>query len=476
MGLETPFHVLLVSFPAQGHVNPLLRLGKRLAAKGLLVTFSTTEIFGREMSKASNDITDQPTPVGDGFIRFEFFNDGIPEDHPQRPSLDFFFPQLELAGRESLPELIKKQSDEGRPVSCLVNNPFIPWVCDVAEELGIPCATLWIQSCALFASFYHYSHRTVAFPSQAEPEIDVRLPGMPVLKHDEISSFLHPSTPYKALANALLGQFKNLSKSFCVLADTFEELERDIIKEVSKFCPVKSIGPLFKDPRSPNDSTNKKADDNDDCIEWLDSKPPLTVVYISFGTIVYLKQEQVDEIAHALLNSGVSFLWVMKPPPAFLGRKLHVLPDGFLERAGDKAKVVKWSPQERVLAHPSVTCFMTHCGWNSTVESLTSGVPVLTFPRWGDQVTNAKFLVDVFGVGVRLSRGEAEDRVVPRDEIEKCLIEATEGEKAGELRRNALKWKSAAEEAVVEGGSSDQNIRDFIEEIGKKSSVDQRQD
>ncbi|PON74706.1 UDP-glucuronosyl/UDP-glucosyltransferase [Parasponia andersonii] len=468
MRIETPVHVLLVSFPGQGHVNPMLRLGKRLAAKGLLITLSTTEYFGLEMRKSTNDITDQPIPVGNGFIRFEFFDDGMPVDEPGRTNLDLYMPKLERVGKESLHKLIEKQSDEGRPVSCLVNNPFIPWVCDVAEDLGIPCATLWVQSCALFASYYHYLHQTVPFPSEAEPEIDVRLPGMPVLKHDEIASFLHPNGQYKILGRVILGQFKNLSKSFCVLADTFEELERDIINEISNFCLVKSIGPLFKDPKSLSDSANNmKADD---CIEWLDSKPPSSVVYISFGTVVYLKQEQVDEIAHALLNSGVSFLWVMKPPPKELEVKLHVLPDGFLEKTGERGKVVDWSSQEKVLAHPSVTCFLTHCGWNSTVEALTSGVPVVTLPQWGDQVTNAKFLVDVFRVGVRLGRGEAENRVFHSVEVEKCLMEATVGEKAAELRRNALKWKTAAEKAVAEGGSSDRNIQDFVEEIRRISN------
>ncbi|PON58075.1 UDP-glucuronosyl/UDP-glucosyltransferase [Trema orientale] len=471
---ETPIHVLLVCFPAQGHINPMLRLGKRLASKGLLVTFSTIEKMGKDMRRSNKAITNEPIPFGEGFIRFEFFEDGLEENDPQRTQYDLYMGLLELGGRESLPKLIKKQSDEGRPVSCMVNNPFTPWVCDVAGELGIPCATLWVQSCALFASFYHYSHQTVPFPTEAEPEIDVRMPSMPVLKYDEISTFLHPTIgPYKIVGKALLGQFSNLSKSFCVLTDTFEELETDIIQEMSKFCPVKPIGPLF---RGPNYSNGKsitgdafKADD--DCMGWLDTRPPATVVYISFGSLVHLEQEQVDEIAHALVNSGVSFLWVVRPPLKESGLKIHVLPEGFLERTRDKGKVVQWSPQERVLAHPSVTCFLTHCGWNSSVETLASGVPVVTFPQWGDQVTNSKFLVDVFGVGVRLSRGVVENRVVQREEIEKCLREATVGEKAAKLKRNALKWKIAAEEAVAEGGSSDRNILEFVEEIRKRSRI-----
>ncbi|KAH7518044.1 putative UDP-glucose glucosyltransferase [Ziziphus jujuba] len=471
MGLQPPIHLFLVCFPAQGHINPMLRLAKRLAAKGLLITFSTTEHAGKDIRQANNIIDDQLTPVGNGFIRFEFFEDDCIEDDPKRRDLDFYVPQLELKGKEFLPETIKRHEKEGRPVFCFVNNPFIPWVCDVAEDLGIPCATLWIQSCAVFSCYYHYFHKTVPFPSELDPSVDVQLPNLPLLEYDEIPSFLHPSSPYKILGTAILGQFKNLSKSFCVLADTFDELEHEIIEGMSKFCKVKTVGPLFKNPKASVSNIRGDMLKADDCLDWLDSKSPGSVVYISFGTIAYIKQEQVEEIAYGLLNSGVSFLWVMKPPDVAFGYDLHVLPDGFMEKIGTRGKIVQWCPQEQVLAHPSVACFLTHCGWNSTVEALTSGVPVLAYPQWGDQVTNAKFLVDVYGVGVRLCRGEAENKVIPRDVIGKALVEATVGKRAVELKENATRWKKAAEEAVAEGGSSDRNIQDFVEEIRKRSGL-----
>uniref|UniRef100_A0A5B7B7K1 Glycosyltransferase n=1 Tax=Davidia involucrata TaxID=16924 RepID=A0A5B7B7K1_DAVIN len=468
MGSESVVHVFLVSFPGQGHVNPLLRLGKRLASKGLYVTFSTPESIGKQMRKASN-ASGEPTPVGDGWIRFEFFEDGWDEDEPRRQDLDQYLPQLELVGKDLLPRMLKKHADEDRPVSCLINNPFIPWVSDVAESLNIPSAMLWVQSCACFSAYYHYYHGMVPFPSETEPEIDVQLPCMPLLKYDEVPSFLYPTTPYPFLRRAILGQYKNLSKPFCILADTFQELEPEIIEYVSKFCPIKPVGPLFKNPKAPNSAVRGDFMTADNCIDWLDSKPPSSVVYISFGSVVYLKQEQVDEIAFGLLNSEVSFLWVMKPPHKDSGYELLVLPEGFLEKAGDRGKVVLWSPQEQVLAHPSVACFVTHCGWGSSMESLSSGMPVVAFPQWGDQVTDAVYLVDVFKMGIRMCRGEAEDRVIPRDEVEKCLREATSGPKAEEMKQNALKWKKTADEAVAEGGSSERNMQAFVDEVRRRS-------
>ncbi|KAJ9175241.1 hypothetical protein P3X46_013815 [Hevea brasiliensis] len=461
-------HVLLVSFPGQGHVNPLLRLGKRLASKGMLVTFSAPEGFGKQMRKANN-ITDQPVPVGDGFIRFEFFEDGWEEDDPRRQYLDQFLSQLELAGKQAIPQMIKKHSEQGHPVSCLINNPFFPWVSDVAESLGLPSAVLWIQSCACFSAYYHYSRRLVPFPTEENPEIDVQLPCMPLLKYDEVPSFLHPSTPYPFLGTAILGQFKNLGKPFCILMETFQELEHDLIEYMSKLCPILPVGPLFKDPKPPTATVRGDFLKADDCIEWLNSKPPSSAVYVSFGSVVSLRQDQLNEIAYGLLNSGVSFLWVFRPPPKDSVFEPVEIPDGLLEKTGDKGKIVQWSPQERVLAHPSVACFVTHCGWNSTMEALSSGMPVVAFPQWGDQVTDAKFLVDVFKVGVRMSRGDSDNKLITRDEVEKCLLEATVGPKAAALKQNALKWKAAAEAAVAEGGSSDRNIQVFVEEVRKKS-------
>ncbi|KAH7833267.1 hypothetical protein Vadar_004673 [Vaccinium darrowii] len=96
-------------------------------------------------------------------------------------------------------------------------------------------------------------------------------------------------------------------------------------------------------------------------------------------------------------------------------------------------------------------------------------MPVVAFPQWGDQVTDAKYLVDVFKVGIRMCRGEADDRVIPRDEVEKCLRDATSGPVAAEMKAKALKWKKAAEDAVAEGGSSERNMQEFVDEVRRRS-------
>nr|BAF75884.1 glucosyltransferase [Dianthus caryophyllus] len=466
-------HVLMISFPGQGHVNPLLRLGKLIASHGFLITFVTYEDFGRGMRASNDSITSEPVPVGDGFIRFEFIDDGLKSDDPVRKDMDKHLQHMESVGRRWVRDALTRMEREARPVSCLINNAFLAWVSDAAEEVGLPSAVLWPQSCASFLIYYYFHHSLTQFPTENSPEIDIEIPTLPLLKWDEIPSFLHPTTPYPYLRRAILEQFKNITKPSSILMDTFYELEKNTIDFTLKLLgqtTVRPIGPLFK--KTVSGSSQIRADSckpDTECLKWLDGQPEHSVVYISMGTVAYLKQEQVDEMAAGLEAAGVSFLWVDKPPPPEHNINPHTIPQDFLDRVGDKGKVISFSPQEQVLAHPALACFMTHCGWNSSMEAITLGVPVIAFPQWGDQVTDAKFLCDVFGMGKLLCRGEHDKKIIPRDEIERCLREATLGPKAAEMKENALKWKVTATEAIADDGSSDLNFRSFVEEIRESS-------
>ncbi|XP_057442604.1 gallate 1-beta-glucosyltransferase-like [Lotus japonicus] len=482
---ESPIHVLLVSFPAQGHISPLLRLGKHLAAKGLFVTFSTTRQKGEEMVVAAAATTTTttatangtsspppPTPIGDGFLQFDLYDDGLPEDHPTRNDLKDYSLQIAEYGKKILPQLIKKHADANRPVSCIINNPFVSWVCEVAAELDIPCAMYWIHACATFVACHHYFQKLTPFPTETEPYLDVQLPTLH-LKYNEVPGFLHPFSPVPFVQTLVTQQFDQLSKIFCIIMDTFEELEQDSFNYLSSDLNIliRPVGPLYKMPLGAaaaenSNSTSKKADDS--IIEWLNSKQKSSVVYICFGTILPLPIEQLGEIAYALLESEVSFLWVLRESHKEEALKTGAFPDGFFEKISERGKVVKWCPQEKVLAHSSVACYFTHCGWNSTLETVSSGVPMLTFSQISDQMTNAKLIVDVFKVGIRVSHhGLSEKKLVKSDEIKRCLVEAMVGPKAEELKRNALKWKDAAAAARARGGSSDRNLDAFVEDIKK---------
>ncbi|CAL9225498.1 unnamed protein product [Arabidopsis halleri] len=233
-------------------------------------------------------------PVGLGFLRFEFFSDGgLTDNDEKRTDFNAFRPHIEAVGKQ----VIKNLRYNKEPVTCLKNNAYVPWVCDVAEELQIPSAVLWVQSCACLSPYYYYHRGLVKFPTKTEPDIDVEIPCLPLLKHDEIPSFLHTSSPYTPYGEVILDQFKRLKneKPFYLFIDTFRELEKDIIDHMSHLCPqaiISHVGPLFK--MAETISSDVKGDISE----------PATNV----------KQEQMEEIAHGVLSSGLSFLWVVRPP------------------------------------------------------------------------------------------------------------------------------------------------------------------
>ncbi|KAJ3703462.1 hypothetical protein LUZ61_007167 [Rhynchospora tenuis] len=346
-------------------------------------------------------------------------------------------------------------------VTYVVNNPFVPWAVDVATDLGIPCAVLWVQSCAVFSTYYHYHHGLEEFPSETNPNISVCLPGIPMMTPEEIPSFLLPSTPYKALTKAILQQFHNIDKVSKVFINSFTELEPEAISAIAKYVHLIPVGPLVEpedESRSALRGDLIKA--TDECLEWLDTQAPKSVIYISLGSVVTLTKEEMAKMAHELMTNGRPFLWVVRPDC-----REH-LPQGFLEEVKGRGMVVGWSPQDSVLNHSSVGCFLTHCGWNSVLETLTTGVSVIAYPQWGDQVTNAKFLVDIYKVGVRLKA------LMERNALHAAIEAVMDGPDAKAIKEQAAKWKEAAKIAVAKGGSSDRNIESFVDEVKKRASGD----
>jgi pathogen-inducible salicylic acid glucosyltransferase len=191
-------------------------------------------------------------------------------------------------------------------------------------------------------------------------------------------------------------------------------------------------------------------------MKWLDTKEIGYVVFASFGSLADLREEQMEELSLGLKNSNCYFLWVVRESEE------KKLPDNFLEETTEKGLVVTWCPQLDVLAHKAIGCFMTHCGWNSTLEALSLGVPMVAMPQWTDQPTNAKFIADVWKVGIRIKLNEK--GIATREEIELCIREVMEGERGKEMKKNSLRWKELAIKAVDEGGSSNKNI-EFVAKL-----------
>lgn len=235
-------------------------------------------------------------------------------------------------------------------------------------------------------------------------------------------------------------------------------------KWLSSHCPLTTIGPaipsMYLDKRIPDDKRygiSLYKPEVESCINWLDDRDSGTVVYVSFGSIDRLSQEYIDEIARGLLQSNYFFLWAIRDC------EREKLSTDFISESSEKGLIVSWCPQLDVLAHKAVGSFMTHCGWNSTLEALSLGVPMVAVPVWFDQPTNGKYIGEVWRVGVRVPIHES--GMVSGEEVAACLMDAMEGDKKEEIRENASKWKELAIEAMGEGGSSDQNINDFLTKL-----------
>lgn len=462
-------HILVVTFTGQGHLNPFLRFAKSIAAKGADVTFSSIADAGhriREATKVSSAATAADgafIPLGAGRIRFEFFSDGWEVGDRRRAEINLYMPQLKEVGSKEVAALIRRQADLGRPVSCVVGNPFVPWVIDVAAGMGIPRAVLWVQSAAVFSAYYHYHQGLAEFPSAARKDVSVVLPGVPTLRWHEVPSFLLPSNPFPSLTVTILNQFSNIKEADWVFLNTFEEIESASIAGITQYLPVIPVGPLVDLPLTDAEAVRGDLWKAADCVGWLDTQAPGSVVYASVGSVVTLSAEMVVELAEGLRGSGQPFLWVVRDDARVL------LPEGFEEEVAGRGLIVQWSPQETVLRHSSTACFLTHCGWNSTLECLTSGVPAIAFPQWGDQVTDAKFLVEVFEMGVHL-RSQPELPAFTREDVQRSVEEVIRGPGAEQLRANAARLKELASGALSRGGSSDRNIQVFVEEIRRRGA------
>ncbi|KAL7219520.1 hypothetical protein ACSBR2_012556 [Camellia fascicularis] len=296
-------------------------------------------------------------------------------------------------------------------------------------------------------------------PVESSP---VSIPGLPLLELKDMPSFSYVHGSYPAYFELVLNQFSNVDKADYVLVNTFYQLEAQVVDSMSKLVsPLMTIGPTI--PSSYLD--NQLENDNDygldlyhldpsACTSRLSTKPKGSVVYVSFGSMADLGEEQMEELAWGLLESNFYFLWVVRDS------EKEKLPTKFKQETLGKGLLVGWCSQLEVLSSESMGCFFSHCGWNSTVEALSLGVPMVAIPQWTDQLTNAKFVQDVWKVGVRVKVDEK--GIVRREEVEACIREVMEGEKGKEMKENAEKWRDAAKQAVSIGGTSNRNIDEFI--------------
>ncbi|KAL6601749.1 hypothetical protein ACP70R_044969 [Stipagrostis hirtigluma subsp. patula] len=444
-------HVLLLPYPSQGHINPLLQFAKRLAAHdGVWCTLAVTRF-----------VAESTRPSTAGSVRIAVFSDGCDGGGPDELGghRGPYFERLASAGAATVDELLASESEQGRPVHVVVYDTFLPWAQGVARRRGAACAAFLTQACAVDVMYTHACAGRIP-PPPVPPEALLELAGLPPqLEPADLPTFLADVNRPPSLLELLTNQFLGLDTVDYVLVNSFYDLEE--ADYLASQWGAKTVGPtvpsVYLDNRLPDDVSygiHLYTPMTAECKAWLDAQAPHSVVYVSFGSIASLSHEQMAEIAEGLYNSNNPFLWVVR------STETKKLPENFADKVKARGLIVPWCSQLEVLAHLSVGCFVTHCGWNSTVEAISAGVPMVAMPHWSDQTTNAKYVQDFWCVGVRVqpdSKG-----VMRREDVEMCVREVMEGEMCKEFKKNALEWRNKAKKAMSEGGSSDVNISDFL--------------
>ncbi|KAF0924224.1 hypothetical protein E2562_009935 [Oryza meyeriana var. granulata] len=460
-----------VLFPSLGvgHLNPTVELAKHLRRRGLGVVVAVI------------DPPDKDATTADAMARLAAANPSITfrllpppsspdaDAHPVRRTLD----TLRLANAV-LRELLRSLP----PVDALLLDMFCVDALDVAAELAIPAYFFFPSPASALAVFLHvpyYYHNVPSFRDMDKAAL-LRFPGMPPIRTVDMLATLHDkeSEPTKIR----LYQFKRMAEGKGVLVNSFDWLERKALKALAagvcvpdKPTPrIYCIGPLV-------DAGNKGGNGSGErhaCLSWLDSQPRQSVVFLCFGSKGAFPAAQLKEIACGLESSGHRFLWAVRNPPEEQSTSLdpdleRLLPTGFLERTKDRGMVVKnWVPQAEVVQHEAVGAFVTHCGWNSTLEAIMSALPMICWPLYAEQASNKVFMVEEVKIAVSLD-GYEEGGLVKAEEVEAKVRLVMETEEGRNLRERLVKTRDMALDAIKEGGSSEVAFDEFMRDLEKNS-------
>ncbi|ESQ34557.1 hypothetical protein EUTSA_v10007489mg [Eutrema salsugineum] len=463
-------HAVCVPFPAQGHINPMMKVAKLLHAKGFHVTFVNTVYNQNRLIRSRGQ------KALDGFpsFRFKSIPDGLPEiDGDKMQDVPSLCESTMKNCLTPFKELIRRINveDDVPPVSCIVADGLMTFTLDVAEELGVPEVLFWTTSACGFMAYLHF-YRFIEeglSPLKDESDLDTKIDWIPSMKNlrlKDIPSFIRTTNPKDIMLNFFLHEVDRAKRASAIILNTFDDLEHDIIQSMQSILPpVYSIGPLHL-------LVNRELDDDNEirrmetnlwreetkCLDWLDTKPRNSVVYVNFGSITVMSAKQLVEFAWGLAATGKDFLWVIRPD--LVAGDVAVVPAEFLTETADRRMLASWCPQEKVLSHPAIGVFLTHSGWNSTLESLCGGVPMVCWPYFAEQQTNCKFCCDEWEVGMEIG-GD-----VKREEIEKVIRELMDGEKGKRMREKAEEWRRLAEKATAQkDGSSELNFQMVVDKV-----------
>ncbi|XP_006647925.1 7-deoxyloganetin glucosyltransferase-like [Oryza brachyantha] len=468
-------HAVCIPYPAQGHITPMLNVAKLLHARGFDVTFVNTEYNHARLVRTRGEAAVAGIP---GF-RFATIPDGLPPSDDDDVTQDI--PSLCRSTKETclgpFRRLLAQLNDPATghpPVTCVVSDVVMGFSMDAAKELGLPYVQLWTASSISYLAYRHYRllmERGLAPLKDAKQLTNGYLdtpvenvPGLRNMRIRDFPSFILTTNPEEYMVGYVIEETERCKGASAVIVNTFGDLEGEAVAamEVLGLPKVYTLGPLQlvarEDPPTARSSIRLSLwKEQEECLQWLDGKAAGSVVYVNFGSITVMTNEQLVEFAWGLANSCRQFLWIIRRD--LVKGDTAVLPPEFLAETAGRGLMASWCPQQEVLNHPGVGAFLTHSGWNSTLESLAGGVPVIIWPFFADQQINCRYQCNEWGVGMEI------DSNVRRDAVAGLIGELMDGEKGKEMRRKAEEWREKAVRAAKPGGSSHRNFDELVRHV-----------
>ncbi|WOG91840.1 hypothetical protein DCAR_0311095 [Daucus carota subsp. sativus] len=479
----TRVELIFVPAPEVGHLVAAVELAKLLVRRDERISFSIliqkmpydtgTAAFVEKLKKDDPDrmaFVDIPAPSEATMTELRSLS--------RTAFHEAFVSHQRTVVRDLVTEILKRS--ESSKLGGFVLDMFVTPMIEVANDFNVP-AYVFFTSSAAFLNVMFYAqdlkdNKNLEISDYKDSDIELSVPGFSNL------------VPAKGLPSVILDKggsdmmtsiARRLRKTKAIFVNTVLELEAHAIKSLiddSNTPLIYHVGPLINSEKGEPTSQKKKS--NEDIINWLDRQPCSSVVFLCFGSKGSFDIEQVKEIACALELSGQRFLWSLRRPSENTEKREMpkdyedyngVLPEGFLERTSGIGKVIGWAPQVAILSHPAVGGFVSHCGWNSTLESIWCGVPIATWPIYAEQQTNAFQLVKELGLAVEIKLDYRKDvigdvsPVVTAEEIEVGIRRLMNGE--GEMRNKVKTMKDVCRKALDEGGSSYSSVGQFIQEV-----------
>ncbi|KAH7652798.1 UDP-glucuronosyl/UDP-glucosyltransferase protein, partial [Dioscorea alata] len=461
-------HAVVIPFPMQGVITPMLKFAKMLYCNGFQITFVNTEYNHRRLLKSrgcsSLNLLEDFT--------FEKIPDGLaPSDEDITQDLPSLCESLEVNCSSPLKDLIRRLSS---PVTVIVSEVFMGFTSEVAEEFKIPLALFWTSSACGFMGYWHYrdliERGLIPFKDESdltngylETKLDWMV-GVKNMRLKDLPTVMRTTDINDIVLNYILRDLERIPKASAFIINTVKDIDLQILQTMSSILtmPVYPIGPLSlltrKLPESPLSSIGSNLWKEDmSCLEWLEGKEASSVVYVNFGSITVMTSQQMVEFAWGLANSGHDFLWVIRPD--LVRGDNAMLPQEFLTKTEGKRMLTSWCPQEEVLMHEAIGGFLTHGGWNSTLESICGGVPMLCWPFFVEQQTNCRHMSCEWGIGMEI------DEHVERGDVERLIRELMGGEKGKEMKKKVVKLKEFAWRACEVEGSSLLEMESLVSDL-----------